>query len=988
MYFLKYSFYSLVIFFSGISLSIVDKADKKNNDPIYPKRTYVVTPYENAWVDSVYNSLSQEEKIAQTMMIRAHSDKGPDHIAAVENLIKKYNVGSLCFFQGTPQKQAELTNLYQSEAKTPLIIAIDAEWGLGMRLKESTISFPKNLALGAIQDNRLIYDLGKEIARECRRIGIHYNFAPAVDVNNNPQNPVINERSFGEDRYNVTAKGYQFMMGLQDGNVMACAKHFPGHGDTDVDSHQDLPSINHNRNRLDSLELFPFRVLIQHDIQSIMVAHLQVPSLDNTYNLPTTLSPKVITNLLKEELCYEGLIVTDALEMKGVTKHYKNGEIEVMALIAGNDILCLPNDVNASITEIKAALENGRLSWKRIEESVKKILHAKYRLGLNNYQPVNLQNIDSDLNTTSALALKRKLYEKSIVTVRNNDHIIPIKSNQKIATLAIGSQYITPFQKTIDNYQDVMHLVAPKQIDNELSVKLLDQLSGNDIVLVTLNDMTSKAAQNFNLNASITDFLQKLQSKQKVILSVFGNPYALKNFDFAQNVIIGWNTDEMVQSAVAQVICGAIGTNAKLPVTASSLAKFGDGVELTPNSLFSYDFPENVGMSSFKLQKVDSIVNDAIKQKAIPGSVVLVAKNGRIVYQKAFGRRTYDTTEAQIGTDAIYDLASITKMGATTLSVMKLYEEGKLDLDAPISNYLNELKGTDKATLTIREMMAHHAGLIPWIPFYKKTVTDSVKNGYPMNTYYQNASSANFSVPVAQNLFLRNDYTDSVWQKIIQSPLLKVKSYKYSDLGLIITGKIVERLTNMPLNQYVMTSFYQPMGLRSIGYKPLERISIDRIMPTEQDDYFRQQVIRGYVHDMASAMLGGVSGHAGLFSNANDLAVIMQLLLNKGEYNGVRYLKPETVKLFTTRFQGCSRRGIGFDMKELDTKAQQNMCVSASDLAFGHLGFTGTVTWADPKQDLVYVFLSNRTFPSMNNNKLIHMDTRIKIHQAIYDAIE
>lgn len=987
MYFLKYSFFSLLVFFSSISLSIVDKVDRKNNDPIFPKKTYHISPQENAWVDSVYNSLSPEEKIAQTMMVRAHSDKGPDHIAAVENLIKKYNVGSLCFFQGTPQKQAELTNLYQSEAKTPLIIAMDAEWGLGMRLKESTISYPKNLTLGAIQDNKLIYDLGLEIARECRRIGVHYNFAPAIDVNNNPLNPVINERSFGEDRYNVAAKGYQMMMGLQDGNVMACAKHFPGHGDTDVDSHYDLPIIHHDRNRLDSLELFPFRVLIQHDIQSIMVAHLQVPALDSTHNLPTTLSSKVITNLLKEELCYEGLIVTDALEMKGVTKHYRNGEIELLALIAGNDILCLPNDVNASIIEIKAALEDGRLSWKRIEESVKKILHAKYRLGLNNYKPVSLEKIDSDLNTNEAYALKRKLYENAIVTVRNNENIIPINNNQKIATLSIGSQYLTTFQKTIENYQTGMQLVVPKQIDKALSDSLLNLLNGNDVVVISLQDMNNKPSQNFNINPTIIDFIQKIQSRYKVVLCVFGNPYVLKSFDFAQNIILGWSNDDMAQSVVAQAVCGAIGTTGKLPITASKTSNYGSGLNLEPQKLLAYDFPENVGMSSPKLQRIDTIVNDVILQKAAPGAVVLIAKNGRIVYQKAFGKESYDTNDLKLNINSVFDLASITKMAATTLAVMKLYEEGKINLDAPISTYLPEMNGTDKETITIREMMSHHAGLTPWIPFYKKTVTDSIKNGFPSPYYYHAVMDSSFNVPVAQNIFLRKDYPDTIWQKIIESPLLKIKSYKYSDLGLIITGKIIEKVSQMPLNEYVIKTFYQPMGLRTIGYKPIERISLTNIVPTEKDDYFRQEVIRGYVHDMAAAMMGGVSGHAGLFSNATDLASIMQMLLNNGYYKGVNYLKPETIKLFKTRVMGCTRRGIGFDMKELDSKAQQNMCASASDEAFGHLGFTGTVTWADPKQNLIYIFLSNRTYPTMNNNKLIQMDSRVKIHQAIYDAL-
>jgi len=988
MYFLKYSLYSIFLFFAGVLPNNI-VTDNPQLGTVLQKKKHFVSRNEVAWVDSVYNSLTLEERIAQTMMIRAHSDKGPEHIAEVERLIKTYNVGSLCFFQGTAEKQAALTNQYQAIAKTALIIAIDAEWGLGMRLKETTISFPKNLALGGIQDNKLVYEYGRQLAFQCKRLGIHMNFAPAVDINNNAKNPVINDRSFGENRYNVSGKSYQLMMGLQDENIIACAKHFPGHGDTDVDSHLDLPSILHNRKRIDSLELYPFRVLIQHDIQSIMVAHLQIPCLDTAQNLPTTLSPKVVTQLLKDQLCYEGLIVTDALEMKGISKYFKNGEIEAKALLAGNDVLCLPGDVTAAITAIKSIVETGELPMKRIEESVKKILHAKYRLGLNDYKPIVLENIDVDLNNDEALALKRQLIEKSIITVRNNDHLIPITTEtSKIATLAIGSSANTTFQQTVDLYRKVDHFNCPRTADSLKVNELLEKLKPYPLVIVSTHEMTSKSAQNYNLNERTIRLIEALQRQQKVILSVFGNPYALRNFDSIQNVLLGWSEDAMAQSTMAQVLFGAIGTDAKLPVTASAAAKYGMGEKIRPNQTIAYDRPENVGVSASKLKKVDSLVWDAIAQKAMPGAVVLVAKDGKIIYQKAFGNKTFDSIAAPMSTASVFDLASITKMAATTLAVMKLQEQGQLDLDAPISTYLSSLKSSNKASLTLRELMTHHAGLTPWIPFYKKTLTDSTQTAQPSEKYYRTVASDSFSIPVANQLFLRSDYQDTLWERIVQSPLLPTKAYKYSDLGLIITGKIIESVTKRTLNDYIQETFYTPLGINSTGFKPLDRMHVDSIVPSEADDYFRKQVVRGYVHDMAAAMTGGVSGHAGLFSNANDLAVIMQLLLNNGYYGGKAYLKPETVQRFTTRLATSTRRGIGFDMKELDTKATQNMCAGASEQAFGHLGFTGTVTWADPAQKLVYVFLSNRTYPTMNNNKLIQMDTRIKVHQAIYDALK
>jgi beta-N-acetylhexosaminidase len=728
MYFLKYSLYSFFILLSGLASYKAESGDPVN-EPLVPKKKYEVSSSEKAWVDSVYQSLTLDERIAQTMMIRAHSDKGPEHIAEVERLIKTYNVGSLCFFQGTAEKQAALTNQYQAIAKTPLIIAIDAEWGLGMRLKETTISFPKNLALGGIQDNKLIYEYGRQLGFQCKRLGIHMNFAPAVDINNNAKNPVINERSFGENRYNVSGKSYQLMMGLQDENVIACAKHFPGHGDTDVDSHLDLPSILHNRKRIDSLELYPFRVLIQHDIQSIMVAHLQIPCLDTAQNLPTTLSPKVVTQLLKDQLCYEGLIVTDALEMKGISKYFKNGEIEAKALIAGNDVLCLPGDVGAALTAIKAAIETGELPLKRIEESVKKILHAKYRLGLNDHKPIKLENIDLDLNNDEALALKRQLIEKSIVAVRNNDHILPIaQETGPIATLAIGSNAKTTFQKTVDLYRNVAHFNCPKTADSLYMSDLLLKLKDYPLVLVSLHEMSSKAVQNYNLSPNMIALIEALQRQQKIVLSIFGNPYSLRNFDTIQNVLLGWSEDPMAQSTVAQALFGAIGTDAKLPVTASAAARYGMGEKLNANQTIAYDRPENVGISSAKLLKVDSLIKDAIAQKAMPGAVVLVAKNGKIIYQKAFGNKTFDSLAIPVSTASVFDLASITKMAATTLAVMKLQEQGQLDLDAPIGNYLSSLRGSSKANLTVRELMTHHSGLTAWIPFYKKNLDRQYAN--------------------------------------------------------------------------------------------------------------------------------------------------------------------------------------------------------------------------------------------------------------------
>ncbi|NJK82717.1 MAG: hypothetical protein HC912_01795 [Saprospiraceae bacterium] len=432
------------------------------------------------WIDSVYNAMSYDERLGQLFMLRAHSDKGPEHVAAVEQLIRKYQVGSLCFFQGTPERQVQLINQYQGlNNHVPLLIAIDGEWGLGMRMKANTISFPRQLTLGAIQDNRMIYEMGREIADQMSQAGVHINFAPVADINNNPANPVINTRSFGEDRYNVAVKSYMYAKGMQDYGVMACAKHFPGHGDTDVDSHLDLPVIKHSRQRLDSVELYPFQVLSEQKIGSMMVAHLNVPTLENRPNRPTSLSSNTIINLLRNELDYDGLVFTDALEMKGVTKFFKPGEVEAEALMAGNDILVLPEDMAAAMERIKAYIKDGKIPMEQVEASVKRVLRAKYELGLTQFTPLKDKNLQQSLNNSRALALKQQLYEHALTLVRNTDDLLPLKNidSLKIASLALGIQQKTPFQKRLNDYMEMLHIQTDNNITEADSRSILQQLA-------------------------------------------------------------------------------------------------------------------------------------------------------------------------------------------------------------------------------------------------------------------------------------------------------------------------------------------------------------------------------------------------------------------------------------------------------------------------------------------------------------------------------
>ncbi len=946
-------------------------------------------PKENMWVDSVFAEMTPEERLGQLFGIRAHSDLGAKHIAEVEALIKKYKVGGLCFFQGTPEKQVELINRYQKlSSHMPLMISIDGEWGLGMRMKKSTISYPRQLMLGAIRDNDLIYEFGVEVARQMKRVGVHVNFAPVVDINNNPANPVIHTRSFGEDRDNVAVKSYMYMKGMQDNGVLACAKHFPGHGDTDVDSHYDLPKILHSRSRLDSMELYPFRILSWKGVGSMMVAHLEVPSLEERANRPTTLSKNTVTNLLRKELEFEGIIFTDALEMKGVTKHFAPGQVEAEALLAGNDVLLLPEDMGAAIREINKYLEEGKLSQKQLDESVKRVLRAKYRLGLSSFTPIETNNIRQELNSSEARALKQKLIENALTLVRNENNLIPLKKLEdlELGSISLGVTKKSAFQARMDNYAQVEHFQNRKEISADRKKYLLQQLKDKDVVIVGIHNMTGSAKQDFGITADQRDFINTLNQQTKVIITVFGTPYGLKFFDNSNWVLQAYQDELMVHDAAAQALFGGIPLSGRLPITASEKSKFNTGLETAGLFRMGFSIPEGVGMTTDSLSRIKKLAEEGIKSRAFPGCVVLAAKDGRIIYEEAFGHHTYEKRIKMRTTD-LFDVASITKIAAATIAVMKMEDEGLISVDDSLGTYLPVLDGSNKSGLIIRDVMAHRAGLKSWIPFYKATIEG---RRYPKlsEEYYRTKKSEEFSIEVAENVYLRNDYPDTIFLRIIESDLRTKRDYKYSDLGFYFISLLTEARTGKTLDAYVQEEFYGPLALQSTCFNPKGKFPLDRVVPTEKDRYWRNQEVHAYVHDMGAAMMGGVSGHAGLFASAEDLSIIMQMLLWKGEYAGEKFLSGKTVDNFTTRHKLDTRRGIGFDMPQLDPDASSPLSELASAQTFGHLGFTGTAVWADPETNIIYVFLSNRTFPSMRNYKINKMDIRPRMQTVFYESLK
>lgn len=952
----------------------------------YRKDEVAAPPYlkgNHKWADSIFDSLSPDERIAQLFMVAAYSNKESDHENYIKKLVKEYKIGGLIFMQGTPEKQIELNNTYQSLSETPLMIAIDGEWGLPMRLK-NTFLFPKQMTLGAIQHDSLIYEMGKEMAIHCKRMGIHVNFTPVIDVNNNPNNPIINYRSFGENRENVANKGIALMQGMQDNGVLACGKHFPGHGDTDTDSHKTLPVINHNKERLDSIELYPFKKLIKAGLGSVMVAHLYIPALDNEKNIPTTLSPKVVNGLLKDSLNFRGLAFTDALNMGGVTSFYKPGEVDVKALIAGNDVLLFSEDVPTAVKEIKKAIENGDITQAEIDERCKKILYAKQWLKTSK-EEISKKNINRDLNPLSSEVMNYKLFENALTLIKNENDLIPLKrlDTLKIASVVIGDKNNNAFQNELSNYTKVEHFSLSKKATASQIETLKGKLKEYNLVILSVHDTRMNGS--YGISQNTVKIVQEISKQSQTVLNFPTNPYALDKFDSTSNIeaiVISFEDKKYTQELVPQLIFGGIGAKGKLPVSGSSEFPEGTGIETTATRL-RYSIPEIIGIDSKKLRWIDTIANQSIKDTAFPGCQILVAKNGHVIYNKSFGHHTYSKKRAVKNTD-LYDVASVTKVTVSTPLVMRMHQEGALTLNSTLGDHLADVvDSTAYEGIYIKDMLAHQARFTPWIPFY----TATLKNGELNSRFYRSTKTSFYNTEVAKNIYIFNNYKNAILKRIVGTGLRRNKKYKYSDIGYYFLKEIIERKTGKPLDFVIDSVFYKSLGLQYATYNPLKKFDANQITPTENDTIFRKQLVHGYVHDQGAAMMGGIGGHAGLFANANDLAVIMQMYLNKGEYGGIRYLNDTTVELFTraNHKSNDNRRGYGFD-KPLPSLSGGPTCELVSLESFGHSGFTGTRVWADPKHELVYIFLSNRVYPDAENWKIVRQDIRTRIEKVIYQS--
>lgn len=945
------------------------------------------------WVDSVYSNLTLDEKIGQLFMPVVDPSSSWRNRAA--SYVNNQKVGGILFSKGTLASQAEMTNYLQGIAKTPLFVSLDGEWGLSMRLTDAP-KYPRNQIIGAISDEETIELYGKEIARQCKEMGIHINFAPSVDIHSNPKNPVIGTRSFGEQPGTVAWQGIAFGKGMESNGVMAVAKHFPGHGDTSEDSHHTLPTIKHNSDRLNSVELTPFKQYIDSGLSGMMIGHLDVPAF-KTNGLPSSLSGNIVDKLLKEEMGFTGLTFTDGMAMKGVSTQ---PDMSVKAILAGNDIILGVINQESEFNKVKQAVTLGVISDKLLEEKVRKILSYKYILNVHKFKPISIPTLSSKINSPESEWMQRKIYDNTATLIKNKDSIIPVRNldKTKIASVAIGSNSQTTFQKWLNRYTKVDHFQAASA--NNLS-EIIKKVESYDMVIISLH--ASKMSDTNNLT-------QLLKSVSKSVLVLFDTPYSLDRLKSASqtstSVVVSYDNSEFAQISAAKAIFGGISISGKLPVSADSYPA-GTGIN-TSKIRLDYSLPEEVGISSAGFNHIENIALEGIRQKAYPGCYIMIIKDGVVIYDRAFGNLEYGKS-SEVDENTVYDLASVTKTAATLPAFMKLYDEKKIKLQDNFGKYIPAAKGSNKANITMREALFHESGIVPYIPYYTSAIdSDSYqgrlfgKKSAIYHAHYAGAwgrtdykfdtalisdkHSDEFNQPVAKDIYASQKMHDKLLQDIIDTPL-NAKRYKYSCLNFMLLKEAIENITNTDLNSYMHHNFYNKLGGYTTTFLPLSYISESAIAPTENDPFFRKQQIRGYVHDEGAALFGGISGNAGLFSTANDLAKLLQMWMNGGEYGGDRYLSEETVTLFTKTTSNKSRRGLGFDKPDLRNNNLSPTSPLTPISVYGHTGFTGTAFWSDPDNNLIYIFLSNRVFPDRSPNRMYTLNIRERIQDDIYKAI-
>ncbi|MBQ9218522.1 MAG: serine hydrolase [Muribaculaceae bacterium] len=958
------------------------------------------------WVDQTMAGLSPRERVAQLFVMAISPRDNEATRATVKQLVQDNKVGGFIYHESTIHDQVAITNYAQSLATVPLLMTIDGEWGVSMRLKD-TPRFPRNLLLGAIDDDKLLYDYGREVAREMRRLGLHVNFAPVLDVNDNPRNPVIGSRSFGESPEEVARHSIAYARGLEDGGVLSVGKHFPGHGSSEEDSHKTLPVIDKKMHELNTCELVPFRRYIDAGLSGILTAHLFVPAIDSDM-VPTTMSHKCVTGLLKDKLGFDGLIFTDALTMEGAQK-YLRGSACVRALQAGNDIMLMPANADTEVDAVMQAIASGALTQADIDQHCRKVLRYKYALGLTQPQQVSAARIQSDLNAPEAQVLIRRLTAGGITVIKNHKDILPVHNLQsrRIASVTVGGSggIKTMFHDRTDDYAEAQaYHLKPGESAEALAQKLNDGRY-NVILVAALADDATTIAQ-------VKTLARKCNN---LVLSLFSKPYDLHYWgnvitsSHVKAVLCTYTDTELAQDYVVQTIFGGNAATGNLPISlrcGSKTYHAGHGLHYQATRL-GYTIPAEVGVNNYLLHQIDSVARLGVREKAFPGCQVIVARHGKVICKRAYGETDFGSGIA-VDDNTIYGLASVSKATGTISAVMKAYDDGKFRLDEPASRVIPGLRDGDKQDITFRDLLYHETGMPASMSMWQMmmdtatytgplitnapdaTHTIKIMNGaYGHNTarlrtdILSTTPTDRFNIAIADGIWGGRVTYDSIMQRIYHIDLGK-KKYLYSCLNFCLLADAVQRMEHAPLNYFVNTRIFAPLGAYHTLYRPLTKFPREQIAYTEVDTYLRRQHLRGYVHDELAAFSGGVQGNAGLFSTGNDLAKLLQMWLNGGTYGDQRFYKTSTVETFTTQKSPNSHRGLGFDKPVVGNPDASNTCPEATPETYGHTGFTGTSFWVDPKNDMFYIFLSNRVSPTRNNPNFGRISARSHIHSLIY----
>lgn len=1001
-------FRRLVILFLFVTLAFTacGRTETSERGPWY------VDTAAGAWADSVLQTLTLRERIAQSFVVSAYSNKNLAYEDALVSEVRTNRVGGVIFFQGTAARQASLINRLQEAVAVPLLVSMDAEWGLGMRLSDG-ITYPRAMAFAATGDPRLVYRLGGELASQMQRLGVHVNFAPVADVNTNASNPVIGNRSFGDDAALVETFAHAYALGMEQHGVFSCLKHFPGHGNTVVDSHKGLPKLSFSRAELDSLELKPFKALSKVS-SMVMLAHIDVPAITGSKSgLPTSLSSRSV-EILRNEFDFKGLITTDALNMQGAAMGRKAWEVNVMAYEAGVDILLCAEQVEESLKRLEQLAKAGKLDTASINARARRILRAKYAVIGRQAKKIEISGLSNDLRKSAYEKLIEEVAEGGVVMLREGDMPFDSVVNRQMGYVTFLDD--DALHGTLEEYFKMPSLQLSARARDDDADCIAGFVKGKTNLVVAVSALGSSPSNSFGLASKLARIRQCARACPTTVV-LFGMPYALRGLDTVQGInglLLCCSADKAFQQEAARVLLGVRPAEGHLPVMVSKEFTRGAGTPGRGSGRLSYVVPGRMVLDTALLALADSLAQAAIDSQAMPGMQVLAGCDGVVFYDKQFGRLTYDANSPKVTDSTLYDIASLTKVVVTMPVLMSEIERGAMSLSDTLGRFFSKIDSGAVLSARVNDMLLHQAGLATFALFYLQTVESLLpgrpvvqrkmsaeycidvgsygfmsKHALPSKKFYRARREGDYTLPLSDELYAIPSIRDSVFHSIYTQDLNVKQGYKYSDLGYILLGQAAEQVEGKPLDVLVDSILFQPLGMHQTMYRPAQRGLAKFCAPTENELSFRKGVLKGYVHDITAAMLGGVSGHAGVFSTSHDLAKYAQMILNGGQYGGYRFFSPAMVSLFTTvpKESLNGRRMYGFDTRAEEKKNSSLVGEDLSMSSYGHTGFTGTILWIDPLKRFFFILLSNRVYPEGSNQKINTLKVRAQIMNALYNSV-